>query len=234
MIRLNHPKALLISATTEAAIYQGEDAMSQSPEGSSYLCNYFRQKFYQEQVPVSITRRLFLSLQLRTDGLSSTVSTPRLNHPKALLISATSVFRHKGRSRKVVSITRRLFLSLQLTDRLTQVIRQIVSITRRLFLSLQPPRARSRDPHQASLNHPKALLISATERDHRGGELVGKSQSPEGSSYLCNPLASDCIPSSKTSLNHPKALLISATAPFPCHSWWISAVLFARPSLVRA
>jgi len=39
----------------------------------------------------------------------------------------------------------------------------------------------------SSLNHPKALLISATERrNHDRAGIERESQSPEGSSYLCN------------------------------------------------
>src|SRR5208283_2557514 len=89
---LNHPKALLISAT--------EIQQIMGAQGGG----------------VSITRRLCLSLQLGAGVGSCTTRDRCLNHPKALLISATPAFRIVGRSRTSipVSITRRLCLSLQL------------------------------------------------------------------------------------------------------------------------
>src|SRR5208283_4367640 len=91
---LNHPKALLISATgSRGRFLHHARRKSQSPEGSAYLCNQLKQK--QEEC-LACNRCL--------------------NHPKALLISATPAFRIIGRSRTSipVSITRRLCLSLQL------------------------------------------------------------------------------------------------------------------------
>ena len=117
----------------------------------------------------------------------------RLNRPKALLISAT-VFqadqneKHRGRC---VSIARRLCLSLQQPSlrRRRFDIRLSVSIARRLCLSLQHDERRIQHQNRPySLNRPKALLISATEMmcqcDQCSFHL--RSQSPEGSAYLCN------------------------------------------------
>ncbi len=189
---LNHPKALLISAT----IYQRRsldsgNRRSQSPEGSSYLCN-FAFFFIPNMVSscvVSITRRLFLSLQQNGHsypayGYSSSLNHPKallisatqqtgcassieigcLNHPKALLISATVRILRLPHAQVMTSQSPEgsSYLCNCQGPQDTQVFRK-VSITRRLFLSLQLiPLCQLRQRMYFSLNHPKALLISAT------------------------------------------------------------------------
>ena len=165
---------------------------SQSPEGSSYLCD------------CQMIREIICAIVFC------------LNHPKALLLSATGSQQRQAQSYQV-SITRRLFLSLQLYNaretrgsmglkagglnhpeallvsaiaELAQAVEERdVSVARGLFLSLQLP-------------------ASAVGAWHR------RSQSPEGSSYLCNFPSTwhRGLSTSTACLNHPKALLPSATS----------------------
>ncbi len=118
-----------------------------------------------------------------------------LNRPKALTISATEPESNFDVLEKVLdSLNRPKALTISATNL------PIILCPRRVLLNL-------------GLNRPKALTISATESNHLTARcLVQKSQSPEGSDYLCN-CKSAMFPMGMHSLNRPKALTISATSP---------------------
>ncbi len=165
---------------------------SQSPEGSSCLCNSAVDSNHAMNAAssVSITRRLFLSLQPRSSVLRRASRRRRLNHPKALLVSATKK-----------ANTKQMYV-----DSLNHPKALLVSAT-------ASPAATGSTASPTSLNHPKALLVSATHRCKPSGPLPFRavsitrrlflslqpsqwmlhrteerflSQSPEGSSCLCN------------------------------------------------
>ena len=92
-----------------------------------------------------------------------------------------------------------------------------VAIARRLFLSLQLNFWKFvQRIFRVSRNRPKALLISATNKIEQSMHNLSlhESQSPEGSSYLCNSIKVVIASQEGVfSRNRPKALLIYATEP---------------------
>ena len=158
-------KALLISAILHFDKVSRSQVLAthQSPEGSTYLCNMDLSRCW-SICPLSVSITL-----------------------KALLISATLLdTAMTARINICASITRRLYLSLQRTQdggsQATEGSTYLCNFKEKVGISVEDAHFR--------LNYPKALLISATNSIRRAWTFTGAiaSQSPEGSTYLCNRL----------------------------------------------
>jgi len=121
--------------------------MSQSPEGPSYLCN-----------EITLSDKIYGRFCL--------------NHPKALLISATGIPSFAKISGFIsLNHPKALLISATLLMLLMMLMLMLLMLLMLLLMRL---------------NHPKALLISATDAHVGRVAASAVSQSPEGSSYLCN------------------------------------------------
>ncbi len=135
---LNHPKALLLTATTWSGTRISRVKGSQSPEGSSTHCNPIGDDLLRLHWEVSITRRLFYSLQ--PSASASAITTLQASQsPEGSSTHCNNVTLIRWIAVDSSQSPEGSSTHCNIAVRSTRPLPRRVSITRRLFYSLQQP-----------------------------------------------------------------------------------------------